>query len=358
MLTKVTKNLNVRNSNFELLRILSMLMIIAHHYSVHGSWNFINTLSFNNIYIHFLSLGGKLGVNLFVLISGYFLIDSKFKIQKLIKLHFQVLFYSVFILIIFAIFNLENIKISDVIKSIFPIIFQNYWFITTYFMLYILSPFLNKFIKSLSKNEYLNLLLILIFLLSIIPTFTTMTLNFGLVFWFVFLYLISGYLKKYPNKFIENKRYNLITFFISFTIILISVILFNVLGKYSEIFFLHATYFKEYNSVFILICSISLFLYFKKLNIQSKVINNISMTTLGIYLIHDNKFIRNIIWSKILKNNEFYTSKFIIVHSIFSILLVFVICSIIEYVRILFTDKIFTKLSNLITKFIENLKSY
>lgn len=73
-------SLKIRNSNLELLRIVSMILIIMHHYAVHGGFDLLNTeLDLNRIWIQILSIGGKIGVNCFVLITGYFMINSKFK---------------------------------------------------------------------------------------------------------------------------------------------------------------------------------------------------------------------------------------------------------------------------------------
>lgn len=67
-----------RNSNIELLRIVAMLMIVAHHFSVHGGFSFDpSRISVNLIWIQFLQLGGKVGVDIFILISGYYLVSRK-----------------------------------------------------------------------------------------------------------------------------------------------------------------------------------------------------------------------------------------------------------------------------------------
>ena len=67
-----------RQSNFELLRIVAMVMIVFHHFAVHGGFNFDSTtLSIPRFWFNFIIMGGKTGVNIFVLISGYFLIQSK-----------------------------------------------------------------------------------------------------------------------------------------------------------------------------------------------------------------------------------------------------------------------------------------
>ena len=91
------KTPGLRQSNFELLRIVSMLMIIAHHfayYNVYVTAYISNTA--NGLWLQMMRVGGKIGVSVFVMISGYFLVNSKgFKISKLLKFWLQVLFYSV-----------------------------------------------------------------------------------------------------------------------------------------------------------------------------------------------------------------------------------------------------------------------
>lgn len=73
----------IRMSNFELLRILCMFLIVAHHFSVHST--FSNDISVVNLcLVRALRIGGKLAVNVYVLISGYFMISSKFKLKKLL----------------------------------------------------------------------------------------------------------------------------------------------------------------------------------------------------------------------------------------------------------------------------------
>lgn len=84
-----------RKLNFEALRILSMLLIVVFHYSDWGKVMYIEGNTVNRLIGDFINIGGRLGVNLFVLITGYFLVNSKFKVKKLIKLIFEVWCYSV-----------------------------------------------------------------------------------------------------------------------------------------------------------------------------------------------------------------------------------------------------------------------
>ena len=63
-----------RQSNIELLRIISILMIVIHHVLVHGIYN-----SVNNSTLHFIDSFVIYGVNIFLLISGYFTLNLKWK---------------------------------------------------------------------------------------------------------------------------------------------------------------------------------------------------------------------------------------------------------------------------------------
>ena len=100
----LTKNKESRESNFELLRVIAMILILFSHFAGHGYFQYVSDKLFiplNNIFFAFLLPFGKLGVILFILITGYFLINSNAKIKSFLNLFFQTLIYSTSILIIF-----------------------------------------------------------------------------------------------------------------------------------------------------------------------------------------------------------------------------------------------------------------
>ena len=345
-----------RKSNMELLRVISMLMIIAHHFSVHGGFEFsTNSLTVNRLWIQFIQMGGKIGVNIFGLISGYFSVTAKsIKISKILKLWMQILTYSGVIFIIFVITGIEQFEIKELIKNFLPIIFSQWWFVTTYFVLYLMQPYINILLCSLEKRKYQRLLLLLILGWCIIPTFTGRTLECNALLWFIFLYSCAGYIKLHGfNTEIKTKSY-ISTALIAVLFTFLLTVIFDIVGTKIAFFGEHATYFYEMHSLPIVIISSLLFLGFLKLNIGfNKIINVISSATFGVYLIHDNSYVRSFLWEDVFMNASYYESNLLIPYSILVIVLVFVVCTVIELARSYTFEVFFSKRIDTIAKKME-----
>lgn len=93
-----------RQSNLELLRIITMLAIIAHHYVVNsgvtGQFD-LTSLNINTIFLQLWGMWGKTGINIFVLISGYFMCRSNLTVQRYLKVFLEAMFYRIVIFVIF-----------------------------------------------------------------------------------------------------------------------------------------------------------------------------------------------------------------------------------------------------------------
>ena len=110
----------MRNSNIELLRIVSMVLIVMFHFSVHGAWPEDGPLS-SDTAVEMLSFGGKLGVNCFMLITGYFMVHGRLKVQSPLRVVLQTWFYSFAILAIFAIAQPDLVTSDRLRKAVTPI---------------------------------------------------------------------------------------------------------------------------------------------------------------------------------------------------------------------------------------------
>lgn len=337
----------LRKSNFELLRIIAMIMIVAHHLSYHGTFKFsADALTLSESFIRLLQLGGKIGVNIFVLISGYFLINkTKFSFSKLIKLWLQIFLYSVVIYLIFVIFSDKTISLRG-LKSVFmPITSKQWWFASTYFLLYLFSPFINLFLNNLDKKTYKKLLLLMSICWCIIPTFTRTSFQSNNLIWFFYLYSLAGYIRLYKD---DIKTKNIKFFVISIIIILLtwsSAICIDALSiRYSSLS-KHITYFYGMQQIPIFLISLFMFLGFKNTDIKyNKFINVISSATFGVYLIHDNNLMRPFIWKKIFDISDYSNLLSLLLYSIITIAIVYIVCTLIELARINLLEKYYMKL--------------
>lgn len=113
-----------RDSNLELFRIITMIMIVAHHYVVNsGLKNEIlqSSISLKNIYLLLFGAWGKIGINCFVFITGYFMCKSNITARKFVKLLWEILFYKVVIGMIFIFFGYGKLSISHVLSLFIPV---------------------------------------------------------------------------------------------------------------------------------------------------------------------------------------------------------------------------------------------
>lgn len=159
-----------RNSSLEILRLICMLGIVI----MHTSGPMINYASgFNVLWIQIENGLFQAGVSIFVIISGYFGIKTTF--ERVLKLELKVWGYSIIsgTIIYFLIDN----SFLRLIKSVFPIITNKYWFLTGYMLLMLFAPFINSAIEKMEKEQYKKLLMMMLLL------FFSYQLYFILIYW-------------------------------------------------------------------------------------------------------------------------------------------------------------------------------
>ena len=154
----------------ELLRCISMIMIVILHYFIHGGV-LENTYNGSTLYYIIWSVEGlcNISVNCFMLISGYLLSTKAFSAKRIIKLYFEILFYSIIIIIYAQYFTSYTITIKDLILCL-PIVSRNNWYVTTYFGISLLIPYFNKFINNIDQKTHTSALMSGFILFSMIPT--------------------------------------------------------------------------------------------------------------------------------------------------------------------------------------------
>jgi surface polysaccharide O-acyltransferase-like enzyme len=293
-----------RLANFEALRSVAMLLIVICHFC-----NFallprgFSSRGFG--LLNFLVADALLvvccvGVNVFVLISAYFLVHKELNFRRILRIWLQVLFYSTLISAIGWMIGKEPFTARNLFQAFFPVLNGRYWFVGPYIGLALLAPFLSKTVMALTKKEYQWLLVILTCICctftSGIPYGNRLGANNGYsLIWFIALFFTGGYFRRFDP--IQSKR----TIGLAFLLLAGVVYLFYI-GK---AFWRYKTSgnlsleFSSYNS-FAYPLAVLAFLFFQKLpDNGSRIISLLARPaamTFGIYLIHEHPIVREWLW--------------------------------------------------------------
>ncbi len=258
-----------RNSAIELLRILALVGILWMHESISGTETALG--AWMRIGIDSLA---NTGVTIFILISGFYGIRRSAK--KLIQLWFMLAFYSYAgLLIRIWLQGTEGLGLEELGRYLLPIIGRSGWFFTCYFILAIMSPWINRIADGLALHELRDLLILLVLIFDVCTTvfFYDFTLDGGKgIVNMVLIYLVGRYLRKKQDAGIPEKprsvyfRRILLFFAIDFALnAAVHLVKGGVYDKYARD-----------NVVFILLEAIYIFLFVKTFNWKNSVVNQIA----------------------------------------------------------------------------------
>lgn len=329
----------VRNSNLELYRIFVMLAIVAHHYVVNSGLMPLmdsDPLNHKSIFLYVVGMWGKTGINCFVLITGYYMCKSEITLHKFLKLFLEIIFYNIIIYLVFVSFGYIHFSVNKFIWLFIPVRDMSGDFVSAYLVFYLFIPFLTSMVCHLNQRYHLRLVMLCVSIYSIMYLIPGLTINNNYVTWFCVLFVIGSYLRIYP-LYDDNTLYWFMMFVGSLALSVMSVFFFlfcvSRYGPYALV--------ADSNAPLAVLVSICAFMLFKSLKIkQSKFINVIGAGTFGVLLIHANSgTMRQWLWKDLCDNVGHYTSNDIYMHAIIVPIIVFAVCSVIEYVRMKTIEK-------------------
>ena len=332
-----------RDSNLELYRILLMLAIIAHHYVVNSGFipECINKepTSGRSIFLLFFGAWGKMGINCFLLITGYFMCKSQISLKKFLKLLFEVEFYNIIIFIIFLALG-NTVCNLRTLRGLLPVPSITKGFTSCFIVFFLFIPFLNCFIHSFSKRNYLLLLCFLFVFYTFLPSFGV-SISFNYVTWFSIVYLIAAYIRLYPIPLFSNRNFWFLSSIVCIFASCFSVLFFAFVFKKGFYWFL-----SDSNKILAVATSVSLFLFFKNIKLKyNPVINLLAQSVFGVLLIHANSdAMRQWLWFDTLQNTRFFDSPWLILHAFGSVIGIYLICTAIDQIRIHLLEKPFFNL--------------
>ncbi len=296
--------MKVRNSNIELLRIIAALGVIILHYnnsSLGGAFGYVEKRSINDCILYFLESLNICAVNIFCIISGFFMAESKKKdILRVVNLLIQMVVFVGILNFAEILIDGRPFEIGAFLYSLIPT--GIVWFIIIYCALFCLSPFLNLlFQKVVEKNKQKEFLTAIIVLFSIYPTIlsfigslfgeelnglSTIASDGDLAGYsivnFIMLYYCGCYLQ-YKEKSNDKKEEKPILYLVA--IIMIAALITMIAWVDHLYAFEHVVW--EYCNILVVIETVVIFEFFLHLKIkQNKIINSLAKASLASYLFH------------------------------------------------------------------------
>ena len=333
-----------REANFELLRIIAMLMIITLHYLDKGGIlpEPVESFTAAGLTVWGLEALCVPAVNLYVLLSAYFLAEQEYRPGRVCRLWGTVLFYSLglfFAAVLTGIVPVNTLDIYQAMNYCFPVIEEHYWFVTAYLLMYLFAPLMNQGLKQLSVKTYRQALFLLLLVLSVSASLLPVQLPTDRMgydaLWFLCLYLIGAYLR-YHGCGLLSRGLCLAGYAVSCILIFSSLLfvhfMYDKTGRFAE--FINRQY--HYNSILCVSAAVFLLLFFQKLHIggqrASAVICRVASTSFGVYLLHEHLTLRYL-WPQLLGTERFADTLLFLPHWIVSILLVYTVGMLVDFGR-------------------------
>lgn len=295
-----------RQANFELLRIVAMFMVVVMHYLANTVAAVPEGKEIAGLDVVYVVLESFciVAVNVYVLLSGYFLSAAAFSFRRVVRVIGQTLFYTVLIPPVLALLGVISFsEVTDLYRiwnSIFPVQSGHYWFVTAYVVMVLFSPFLNAAIAGLSQKQLRGALAGLLLFFCIGKSFSPLqfaTDRYGYDFgWFLVLYLIGGYIRRFGCGRLDSLKKSMAVYLLSCSLIAgAEMVLTWLYGGYGVLAYYWSVPF-HYNFLPCLTGALGLFLVFYHMHIKegklSRLICSVSPAVFGVYLIHEQNDVR------------------------------------------------------------------
>ena len=330
-----------RNYGIDLLRLILMFMVVILHILGHGG--VIDevrpmTAAYSTLWL--MEALAYYAVNCYALITGYVHFGSRYKLSSFALIYLQALLYSISLAAIVWIIDPASFSVEALISFLFPVSRGVYWYLSAYFGLFILIPFLNAAVNAISKEQAGRYLILTFVVFTVLPTiarYDTFRVDDGYsTFWLTFLYVIGACIRKFG--WFESLPWRK-AFGVYLLCVLISwgsklcfeMITKGLLGVPATVF-----YFISYTSPTIVLAAAALFLSFKNRPLSprlGKAVAALSPAAFGVYLIHDHDAVSDFFIAKRFGFLAGLPLPMTVAGVVLSALAVFSLCLLIDWVR-------------------------
>lgn len=282
----------MRQGNIELLRIISIILIVILHADLFSlsapDYNRLMTSPFVSISQLAVESIAICSVNIFIFISGWFGVQPT--IKSFSNLCFQILYFTIGIYFTTILLGVNTINLSGILSIVF--LTNNGWFIRSYILLLILAPIINSYITNTNRLHFKWLLIFFFSFQTIYGWLFDVAKFFDngySTISFIGIYLLARYIKLYQPNFSKFKGYYDLTIFILLSVLLTILTIYPVyLSNGYRIWQLFA-----YNNPIVILMSVFLFLFFTKLKFNNQFVIKLASSSFAIYLLHCNPNIMN-----------------------------------------------------------------
>ncbi len=293
-----------RESNIELLRILAMFMVLVIHA------NFISlprplsdelaATPASTIFRYFLESLGIVSIDVFVLISGWFRINTN--VKRVLHFIFRILFFRIGGYVACLLLGRATLSWDGILECF---AFSRWdWFIKAYGVLFIIAPVLNTFVDNASEKLHRNVVMaFLLFQFSYgwLGGASSFFVNGYGPLSFIGLYLLAQYVRRVSGierrtPFNNSKYVDLIVFMATVILnTLLSIVYLKVGYSVNKIIY-------AYSSPIVVLGALSVFLFFTKLEVmQSRIVNWFGASSFAVYLLHSQVDVRRLFTKVILR---------------------------------------------------------
>lgn len=279
-----------RNYSLDSLRSIAALLVVILHIASGYVLNGIYTNNFGTDFViaNYINSFTRICVPLFVLLSGRFIIEKEVPlkeaysnlIKRIIKpLLFWNIFYFAYTLLANRYFNGTFNLSATLSYATNGQCFYHLWYLTMSVGLYLIAPFLQRFLKDKSPLQ-IGLITAMFLFIGMGIDFAENKYSFKLFFAFNFVkyigYLIAGYALIHVRKINRNLLLS------TFTLMSIAI------AKVSAITVLHYgnLYAYDYLSPFVVIAAVSIYTLFIQQEWKENLLSKIAPYTFALYLIH------------------------------------------------------------------------
>lgn len=296
-----------RRPELEVLRCLAMMMVVVLHFlGKSGLMGNLTDASFSGVQtlawiIEAFAIGA---VNLYMLLSGYLLSQSHFKLSRLLQLLIQLWTYSIgigLLAVLLGIYPREQVDTYFLLRLLFPVIQEHYWFVTAYVYLYLLLPFAGNVACRLDKKALRLVLGLFVAAMCLVKTVVPVAFDGDRkgydCLWYLTVFLTAVYIRRFGLPFLQKGKRALVCWVLSCLVIAGATFGLRSIWLHTGSFDRILNYCYDYNHLLTYLSAVCLFVAFLKLEGRSLGILGKAATlagpcTLGVYLLHENLGVR------------------------------------------------------------------